>query len=118
MRPVNLVEGTQTIKYPVAQATLTRRFTERAISFIERKRAQPFFLYVAQVMPHKPLATTEQYYQHSGAGLYGDVLMDLQADPGEQHDLAAQLPDEVARLKKLYDDMLGEVPNSSSGEQR
>lgn len=83
MRPVELIEGTKTIEYPVAQATLTRRYTARAIDFIERHRAQPFFLYLAHVMPHKPLATTEGFYKQSGAGLYGDVLMDLDAGVGD-----------------------------------
>ncbi len=83
MRPVELIEGTKAIEYPVAQATLTRRYTARAIDFIQRNKAKPFFLYLAHVMPHKPLATTEQYYKQSGAGLYGDVLMDLDAGVGE-----------------------------------
>lgn len=83
MRPVELVEGTKAIEYPVVQATLTRRYTERAIKFVEKHRNEPFFLYLAHVMPHKPLATTEAYYKKSGAGLYGDVLMDLDAGIGE-----------------------------------
>lgn len=83
MRPVELIEGTKAIEYPVPQATLTRRYTARALDFIERNQKNPFFLYLAHVMPHKPLATTEQYYKQSGAGLYGDVLMDLDAGIGE-----------------------------------
>jgi uncharacterized sulfatase len=83
MRPVELIEGTKAIENPVAQATLTRRYTARALDFIERNQKKPFFLYLAHVMPHKPLATTEQYYKQSGAGLYGDVLLDLDAGIGE-----------------------------------
>ncbi|QDU29066.1 Arylsulfatase [Anatilimnocola aggregata] len=83
MRPVELVEGLKAIEYPVVQATLTRRYTDRAIKFVERHRTEPFFLYLAHVMPHKPLATTEAYYKKSGVGLYGDVLMDLDAGIGE-----------------------------------
>ena len=83
MRPVQLMEGTMPIEYPVVQATLTRRYTARAIDFIERKQATPFFLYLAHVMPHKPLATTEDFYKKSGAGLYGDVLLDLDEGIGQ-----------------------------------
>lgn len=83
MRPVQLMEGEKLAEYPVVQATLTRRTTARALSFIERNARQPFFLYFAQVMPHKPLATTEQYYKKSGAGLYGDVMAELDASVGE-----------------------------------
>jgi arylsulfatase A-like enzyme len=43
MRPVQLIEGTQPIEYPVVQATLTRRYTARALDFIERNRSKPFF---------------------------------------------------------------------------
>lgn len=83
MRPVELVEGNKSIEYPVVQTTLTRRYTARAVEFIERNRAKPFFFYFAHAMPHKPLAPAERFYKKSGAGLYGDVLMDLDASVGE-----------------------------------
>jgi len=82
MRPVQVLEGTQVAEYPVVQATLTQRYTERAVRFIERNKARPFFLYFAHAMPHKPLAPSEQYYQKSGAGLYGDVMAELDASVG------------------------------------
>ncbi len=83
MRPVQLMDGTNVTEYPLVQATLTRRYTERAVSFIERNKAKPFFLYFAETMPHKPLAATEKFYKQSGAGLYGDVIADLDASVGE-----------------------------------
>ena len=56
MRPVQLLDGEKVVEYPVVQATLTKRYTERALRFIERNRDRPFFLYLAHAMPHKPLA--------------------------------------------------------------
>lgn len=91
MRPVQVLEGTQVIEYPVVQATLTRRYTERALGFIERSKDQPFFLYLAEAMPHKPLAASEAFYQKSGAGLYGDVLAELDWSVGQV----------LAKLKEL-----------------
>ena len=46
-------------EYPLVQATLTKRYSERALSFIERNRSRPFFLDFAHAMPHKPLAVSE-----------------------------------------------------------
>ena len=43
MRPVQVLEGTQVAEYPVVQATLTRRYTERALSFIRNNRPGPSF---------------------------------------------------------------------------
>jgi arylsulfatase A-like enzyme len=83
MRPVQLIDGEKPPEYPLVQATITRRYTTRALDFIERNRTKPFFLYLAHAMPHKPLATTEQFYQKSGAGLYADVMADLDASVGE-----------------------------------
>jgi hypothetical protein len=37
-------------------------------------------------------------------------LFDLQSDPSEQRDVAAQFPSEVTRLKALYDSLDREVP--------
>lgn len=91
MRPVQVLEGTQIIEYPVVQATLTRRYTERALGFIERSKGQPFLLYLAEAMPHKPLAVSEAFYKKSEAGLYGDAVEELDWSVGQV----------LAKLKEL-----------------
>jgi uncharacterized sulfatase len=91
MRPVRLLAGEDPVEYPVVQATLTRRYTEWAIRFIERNRSRPFFLYFAHAMPHKPLACSEAFYKKGRAGLYGDVLAELDWSAGQV----------IARLKDL-----------------
>lgn len=83
MRPVELWDGPRPIEYPVYQATLTRRYTERAVQFIERNRERPFFLYLPHAMPHKPLAASEAFYKKSGDGLYADVLAELDWGVGQ-----------------------------------
>jgi uncharacterized sulfatase len=91
MRPVELIDGSAVVEYPLVQATLTRRLTDRALSFIEKNRAAPFFLYLAHPMPHKPLAASEAYYKKSGRGLYADVVSELDACVGEVLDKLAEL---------------------------
>ncbi len=83
MRPVQLLDGEKVIEYPVVQATLTRRYTRRAIEFIERHQDEPFFLYLPHAMPHKPLACSEEFYKKSGEGLYADVIAELDNQIGE-----------------------------------
>jgi len=83
MHPVELIDGEKSVEYPVYQATLTKRYTERSIDFIERNKDRPFFLYLPHAMPHKPLAASEDYYTKSGAGLYGDVIAELDWGVGE-----------------------------------
>jgi arylsulfatase A-like enzyme len=92
MRPVRLLDGETVIEYPLAQATLTLRYTERALRFIEQNKARPFFFYFAQAMPHKPLAPSERFYKKSGAGLYGDVIEELDWSVGQI----------LAKLKELH----------------
>jgi uncharacterized sulfatase len=83
MRPVQLLEGDRRVEYPVVQATLTQRYTAHALDFLERKKSVPFFLYLPHAMPHKPLAASEDFYQKSGAGLYGDAVAELDWSVGE-----------------------------------
>lgn len=83
MRPVNLIKGEKVIEYPVIQANLTKRYTQRAVEFIRENQQKPFFLYLPHAMPHKPLAASEDFYKKSGAGLYGDVIAELDWSVGE-----------------------------------
>ena len=68
--------------HPVDQRTLTRRYTDEAVAFLEASRERPFFLYVAHSFPHEPLHASEEQAGKSPAGVYGDVLADLDASTG------------------------------------
>ena len=83
MRPVELIDGADVIEYPVVQATLTQRYTARALEFIDANANRPFLLYLPHAMPHKPLAASEAFYKQSGAGLYGDVIAELDDSVGQ-----------------------------------
>jgi arylsulfatase A-like enzyme len=65
------------------QPMLTTWYTEHAVDFIERNKANPFFLYVPHSMPHVPLFCSDKFRGKSGAGLYGDVIMELDWSVGE-----------------------------------
>ncbi|MBA7678679.1 hypothetical protein ES703_86957 [subsurface metagenome] len=74
------------MEYPVIQATLTKRYTQRALDFIERnfRRNRPFFLYLAHAMPHKPLAASEDFYTpDTPDDLYADVIRELDWSVGQ-----------------------------------
>jgi len=79
---VPLMRGDKVIERPVDHATLTRRYTDEAIRFIEANAARPFFLYVAHSMPHIPLASTPEFAGRSAAGPYGDVIEELDHETG------------------------------------
>ncbi|MBZ0153807.1 MAG: sulfatase [Planctomycetes bacterium] len=84
--PLPLIEGDKVVDHEVTgddQAMLTTWYTERAVSFIERKQAQPFFLYVPHSMVHVPLFVSEKFRGKSGLGLYGDVVMEIDWSVGE-----------------------------------
>jgi arylsulfatase A-like enzyme len=91
MHPVRLYEDEKVVEYPVVQATLTRRYTERAIHFIKENANRPLFLYLAHAMPHKPLACSEDFYGKTGMGLYADTLAELDWSCGQLLDTLRQL---------------------------
>ncbi len=59
------------------QKTLTTRYTERAVRFIERNHDRPFFLYLAHSMPHVPIFVNDVRRGETGAGLYADVIAEI-----------------------------------------
>jgi len=65
------------------QPMLTTWYTEHAVDFIHRNKSNPFLLYVPHSMPHVPLFCSEKFRGKSGAGLYGDVMMEIDWSVGE-----------------------------------
>lgn len=81
--PLPLFDGEAAIEQSPDQALLTRRFTAKAIEFIERHQARPFFLHLAYTAPHTPLAVSAPRAGKSKRGLYGDVVEELDWSVGE-----------------------------------
>ena len=77
--------------HPIDQSTLTSRYTEEAIAFLEQQGSQPFFLFLSHTFPHVPLHTAEQFRSSSNGGLYGDVVEELDASVGEVIDTLERL---------------------------
>lgn len=78
-----LMRNAEIIEKPVDQSTITRRYTEEAISFMEDKQDKPFFLYLAHSMPHVPLYRSTEFENRSLRGIYGDVIEELDWSVGQ-----------------------------------
>ena len=76
-------ENQQMIPEPIDQRYLTRRYTEKAVDYIERHADQPFFLYLAHSMPHVPIYVSPEFAGSSELGLYGDVVQELDWSTGQ-----------------------------------
>ncbi len=72
----------ETLERPVDQKTITRRYGEEAVKFIEAHKTQPFFLYLAHNMPHIPLFVPDEVRGESPRGLYGDVVTEIDRSVG------------------------------------
>lgn len=86
MQPSELYDGESVIEAPVAQETLTARYTREALDFIEANRKQPFLLYLPYTFPHVPLHASEDFHGRSRAGLYGDVIAEIDWSVGQIND--------------------------------
>ena len=84
-----LLEGNRVVNREVTgeeQTQLTTWYTQRAVDFIDRNAARPFFLYVPYSM-----------------ATIGRELFDLEHDPGETVNVADRYPEVVARLEHCAD---------------
>ena len=81
-----LLEGNKVINPQVTgkdQENLTTQYTERAVSFIEKNKDNPFFIYLPHSMVHVPLYVSEKFKGKSKAGLFGDVMMEVDWSVGQ-----------------------------------
>ncbi|MFN0120459.1 MAG: sulfatase, partial [Blastocatellia bacterium] len=89
---VPLLRNEEVLERPADQTTITRRYTDEAVKFIDANKNKPFFLYLAHSMPHMPLFRSKEFAGRSQRGLYGDVIEELDANVG-------RLVDTLRRLK-------------------
>ena len=68
---------------PKDQELLTKQYTEHATQFIRDNRERPFFLYLPHSMVHVPLYVSDQFRGKSGAGLFGDVVTEVDWSVGQ-----------------------------------
>jgi arylsulfatase A-like enzyme len=58
-------------------SSLTGMYTSEALSFIEKKKDVPFFLYLAHNMPHIKIDASAKFKGKSAGELYGDVIEEI-----------------------------------------
>lgn len=64
-------------------AHFTADFVQRTTDFIKRNHDKPFFVYLANPLPHVPLYASGQFKGKSEQGLYGDVMMEIDWGVGQ-----------------------------------
>jgi arylsulfatase A len=76
-----VVKGQLEIAEDFVDAECLTRFTDKAIGWIEgqadkARDGKPFFLYLPYTSPHKPVIPIEPFRGKSGAGAYGDFVIE------------------------------------------
>lgn len=61
---------------------LTKRYTDRAVDFINTHKASPFFLYIAPNMPHLPVYSSADFQGKSLRGPLGDCIEEIDYSVG------------------------------------
>ena len=87
------IEGENVVGYNTDQTRFTTDFTDRTVNFIRRQHAakRPFFVYLAHPMPHVALQVSAERSGASGAGLYGDVIQEIDWSVGRVIDTLTEL---------------------------
>ncbi|QDU74500.1 Arylsulfatase precursor [Bremerella volcania] len=80
---VPLMRNEEIIERPADQTTITRRYTEETVQFIEQNQDKPFFVYLAHSMPHVPLFRSPEFEGVSRRGYYGDVIEEIDWSVGQ-----------------------------------
>jgi arylsulfatase A-like enzyme len=85
MPEVPLMRDETVIESDPDQSLLTKRYTEEAVGVIKEfgEGEEPFFLYLAHTMPHVPIFASAGFKDRSLAGLYGDVVEEIDWSVGE-----------------------------------
>lgn len=90
---VPLMQNNECVEFPCDQTTITKRYAEESLQFIKENAAskKPFFLYLANTMPHTPIFTSAEFKGKSEQGLYGDAIEEIDFYTGKILDQLKEL---------------------------
>ena len=88
---VNLYRDCHLIEEKSDMSTLTERYTDEAIAFMQKNKSKPFFVYVPHTMPHTRLDASPRFKGKSKRGLYGDVIEEIDFNTGRIIDAVKEL---------------------------
>jgi len=88
--PYSIDQGTRPLMYnqavveePANLDTLTQKYTDYAVDFINRSKNNPFFLYMPHSFPHSPLPFSSRFAGRSFHGAYGDSVQEIDWSVGQ-----------------------------------
>jgi arylsulfatase len=88
---VDLYRNEELIEKRTDMNTLTRRYTDEVIGFMQKHRKEPFFVYLPHTMPHTRLGVSKAFRGKSQRGLYGDVMEEIDHETGRLIDAVKRL---------------------------
>jgi arylsulfatase A-like enzyme len=112
---VPLLRNGEVVKRLADPADLTRLYTDEAISFVERQREGPWFLYLAHTMLHEPLGVGAEFKGKSGWGEYGDAIQEMDFHVGRLLD-ALQRPGLADHTLVVYASDNGRGPGRNASQ--
>ncbi len=90
--PLPMLDGSKLERIKAAeQHTMTRRYTERATSYIHEHKDKPFFLYLPHNAVHFPLYPHQDFMGKSGISLQKDWVMEVDWCVGQILDTLREL---------------------------
>ncbi len=92
MKPTIVLDNEDIVEPIADQKSLTPRYTERAIQFIQKNATNPFFLYLPYTFPHQPLFASAKFAGKTKQGIYGDVVAEVDWSVGQILDALRRNP--------------------------
>jgi len=80
---IPLMKNDSVVELNPDQHYLTKRYADYSVDFIKRNKEKPFFLYLAHSMPHIPIYASPKFEGKNEAGLYGDVIAEIDWSVGQ-----------------------------------
>ncbi len=97
--PLPLLDGETVIELDPDLDTMTGRITERAVAFIEANKDRPFFLYLAEFLPHRPLHVAPPFMKNVPQSIKDQLAAEVRSHAPDNNKVRDELyPNAIAEI--------------------